>query len=91
MNRVIPALAGAVMLSAILAISARHEARVLFQALRDEHRQSRELEVEWERLLLEVASWSKLDQVEIAAQKHLQMSMPDTARIRVLPTPGAAQ
>lgn len=88
MTQVVPALAGAVMVSAILAVTARHEARVLFQELRAEQKQSRDLEVEWERLLLEQASWGKLDKVEAAAQGHLQMTMPEAGRIRVLPPPG---
>lgn len=91
MNPVLLLLAGAVMASAILAITARHEARELFKELRAEQRQSRDLEVEWERLLLEQASWGKLDKVERAAQTHLGMRVPDTAHIRVLPPPGVPQ
>jgi cell division protein FtsL len=90
MNRIVPVLAGVVMISAILAVTARHKARVLFQELRSEQKQSRDIEVEWERLLLEQASWGKLDKIEAAAQGHLQMSMPSAGQIRVLPPPGVA-
>jgi cell division protein FtsL len=70
--------------SALAVVTARHEARKLFLELQQAQKVGRDLEVEWERLLLKQASWAMYHKVEAIATQRLGMSNPDTSRIRVL-------
>ena len=71
--------------SALAVVTARHEARKLFLELQRVQKVGRDLEVEWQRLLLKQASWAMYHKVEAIASQRLGMSNPDASRIRVLP------
>lgn len=71
--------------SALAVVTARHEARKLFLELQRVQKVGRDLEVEWQRLLLKQASWATYHKVEAIASQRLGMSNPDASRIRVLP------
>lgn len=74
-----------VTVSALVVVTARHEARKLFLELQKVQKEGRDLEVEWERLLLKQASWAMYHKVEAIASERLGMSNPDVSRIHVLP------
>ena len=71
--------------SALVVVTARHEARKLFLELQRVQKVGSDLEVEWQRLLLKQASWAMYHKVEAIASQRLGMSNPDASRIRVLP------
>lgn len=73
-----------IMVSALAVVTARHEARKLFLELQRVQEAGRNLEVEWERLLLKQASWAMYHKVEAIASQRLGMNNPDASRIRVL-------
>ncbi|MBM4189703.1 MAG: cell division protein FtsL [Betaproteobacteria bacterium] len=70
--------------SALAVVTARHEARKLFLDLQQVQKTGRDLEVEWERLLLKQASWAMYHKVEAIATQRLGMNHPDASHIRVL-------
>jgi cell division protein FtsL len=69
---------------ALSVVTARHQARKLFVELQAAEKQSRQLDIEWGRLQLEQSTWAMHARVEQVAAKHLQMSVPDLSRVRVL-------
>lgn len=78
------ALALILLICAIAVVSARHQARKLFVELQQAQAQARALDIEWGRLLLEQSTWAMHSRVEVVAQHHLRMAVPDTARIHLL-------
>lgn len=72
------------LVGALSVVTARHEARKLFLDLQQVQKKGRDLEVDWERLLLSQGSWAMHGRVEKIASKHLGMENPGTARTRVL-------
>lgn len=77
---------------AVSVVTARHKARKLFVDLQKEQAHARELDIEWGRLLLEQSTWAMHTRVEVVAQHHLQMAVPEPARIYLLrPVAGAVR
>jgi cell division protein FtsL len=72
---------------ALAVVSSQHHARKLILALEQEQEQSRELEVEWGQLQLEQSTWATPVRIERIAQTKLEMSVPDSKRVVVLPRP----
>jgi cell division protein FtsL len=72
---------------AISVVSARHKARDLFVELQKEETGSRDLDIEWGRLLLEQSTWAMHTRVEVVARNQLQMSVPDPSSIYLLRLP----
>lgn len=69
---------------ALSVVSARHQARKLFVALQAEQAHSRDLDVEWGQLQLEISTWLMHNRVEEVARGRLNMAAPDAAHIYVL-------
>lgn len=78
-------LAVAVVVCAVLSISARHQTRDLFIRLQQEQARSRALDMDWGRLLLEQSTWAMHTRVELVARNQLQMTVPDAKRIHLVP------
>jgi cell division protein FtsL len=79
---------------ALAVVSARHEARILFVAQQKEQARTRDLDVEWGRLQLEISTWLMHNRVEAVATSRLNMGVPDPRRNYVLQsaaTPSAGQ
>ena len=77
-------LAFMLLVCAVSVVTARHQARKLFVELQQEQAHARELDIEWGRLLLEQSTWSMHTRVELVARNHLQMAVPEAARIHLL-------
>lgn len=78
-------LATALIACAMLAISARHQARHTFIQLQQEQARARALDIDWGRLLLEQSTWAMHTRVELVARNQLQMAVPDAQRIHLIP------
>lgn len=73
-----------ILVSAISVVGARHEARKLFQALQQEQKRGRDLEIQWESFLTEQGSWGMHGRVEVIVNQQMRMKVPEADRIRVL-------
>ncbi|MBM4195983.1 MAG: cell division protein FtsL [Gammaproteobacteria bacterium] len=74
----------AVLVSAVGAVTAKHENRKLFmelQALTDERDR---LEVDWSRLQVEQSAWSTHARVEQLARGDMGMRSPSAGELRVI-------
>ncbi|HNI08316.1 MAG TPA: cell division protein FtsL [Thiobacillaceae bacterium] len=74
---------------ALSVVSARHQARKLFVTLQSEQARSRDLDVEWGQLQLEISTWLMHNRVEEVARGRLGMSLPEAGRVYVLKAEGA--
>ena len=74
----------AVLVCALGAVTSRHEARKLFQAMEAEQERARELEIEFGQLQLELSTWAASPRIERIAREKLKMRAPDAARIVAL-------
>ena len=74
----------ALLACALSVVTARHQARKLFMALRAEQAHTRELDTEWGRLQLEIATWLTHNRVGDLASDRLHMNMPEGKRLFVL-------
>jgi len=71
-------------------VTSQHKARKLFVELQKEKELARQYEVEWGQLQLEQSTWAMHSRIEKIAGKHLQMQVPEPARIQVVaPAAGA--
>lgn len=77
-------LIGAVLGSAMLVIETRHESRLLFAQLQDLRAERDALNTEWEKLLLEEATWAQHRRVEETARQRLAMALPGREQIVVI-------
>ncbi len=66
-------------------ITSQHKARTLFVDLQQEQSLARQMEVEWGQLQLEQSTWAMHARIEKIASSHLQMRVPDPAKIQVVP------
>jgi cell division protein FtsL len=73
-----------VLVCALSAVTSRHEARKLFQAMETEQERARELEIEFGQLQLELSTWAASPRIEKIAREKLKMRAPDAARIVAL-------
>jgi cell division protein FtsL len=74
-------LLGAVILSALLLVVARHESRSLFIQLQGLEKQRDVLDEEWGRLQLEQATWGAHARVEDMARNRLSMVTPSPDKV----------
>ena len=81
-------LALVLVLCALSVVSARHQARKLFMALHSAQAHSRDLDVEWGQLQLEISTWLMHNRVEEVARGRLNMTIPEASRIYVLRAEG---
>lgn len=73
------------MMTALGVVSAQHQARKLYFELQQENDAARQYEVEWGQLQLEQSTWAMHSRIESIASKHLNMEVPDSKRIQVVP------
>jgi len=74
----------ALLACALSVVTARHQARRLFMALQAEQAHARDLDTDWGRLQLEIATWLTHNRVGDVAEARLQMGMPEGKRLYVL-------
>ncbi|EXI77692.1 MAG: cell division protein FtsL [Candidatus Accumulibacter appositus] len=59
-------------------VTSQHKARQLFQALDVQHERTRQLEVEFGQLQLELSTWGTAPRIEKIAVEKLGMRTPDS-------------
>ncbi|MBL8413006.1 MAG: cell division protein FtsL [Propionivibrio sp.] len=70
-----------VVLCALSVVTSQHKARKLFQALEGEQERSKQLEVEFGQLQLELSTWATSPRIEKIARDKLRMKTPEAAKI----------
>lgn len=83
-QRLFGVLAAAVMLSALAVVYTKHHSRQLFIELETYKAQRDALDIEWNRLLLEQATWATPTRVEMIARDRLQMMLPPPEQIVIV-------
>lgn len=79
-----------VMLCSLGVVTSQHKARQLFQALEVQQERTRQLEVEFGQLQLELSTWGTAPRIEKVAVEKLGMRTPDAeALLPASPTGGA--
>lgn len=73
-----------VILSALGTVTSQHKARKLYIELQQEQENARQFDIEWGQLQLEQSTWAMHARIEQIARGHLQMQVPETARIQVI-------
>ena len=66
---------------ALSVVTSQHKARKLFQALEAEQERTRQLDVEFGQLQLELSTWATSPRIEKIAREKLRMHTPESARI----------
>ena len=61
-------------------VTSQHKARKLFQALESEQDRTKQLDVEFGQLQLELQTWATSPRVEKIAREKLKMRTPDAAK-----------
>lgn len=77
-------LSGAIVMSAMAAIYAKHEARKSFTELQRLQIERDEMEIEWGQLQIEQSTWSTYGRVEQLARKDMQMREPETEQMTLI-------
>ena len=70
--------------TALKIVQVRHEARTQFMELQKLDAQIDDLDMEWDRLLIEESTWSNHSQIEQTARQRLDMRLPAPAEVRVV-------
>jgi cell division protein FtsL len=65
-------------------VTSQHKARKLFVELQKEQEDTKQYDVEWGQLQLEQSTWAMHSRIEKIAEKHLEMRVPEPARIQVV-------
>lgn len=73
-----------VILSALGTVTSQHKARKLYIELQQEQENARQFDIEWGQLQLEQSTWAMHARIEQIARGHLQMQVPEPARIQVV-------
>ena len=76
-----------VLLSALGAVYARHEARKLFVELEGLTHERDELNIEWGQLQIEQSTWAQHARIEKVASEDLSLVRPKTTDIFVIERP----
>ncbi|MDR2838532.1 MAG: cell division protein FtsL [Azonexus sp.] len=79
MSRFNMALLLVAVVSALALVTSQHHARKLFQELEREQERSRQLDVEYGQLQLEMSTWATHPRIEKIARERLRMVQPDVA------------
>ena len=77
-------LATAVLVSAVAVVHAKYRSRVLFGELQSLEAQADEVDIEWERLLIEHGAWGTPAHIEASARKKLKMRMPKADEVIII-------
>lgn len=77
-------LALGVMLSALAVVYTKHHSRQLFIELEALKSQRDDLNIEWNRLMLEQATWATPTRIEAIARDRLQMTLPQAEKIVIV-------
>lgn len=80
----------ATLVSAVVVVELRHDNRLKFARLQALQHDRDLLNTEWEKLLLEEATWSQHRRIETLARTRLGMDVPSREHIVVVPATGAA-
>ena len=70
---------------ALALVTSQHKARKLYVELQQEQELAKQLDVEWGQLQLEQGTWAMHGRVEKLAVEKLNMRVPPSARIQVVP------
>lgn len=81
----LPLLVLMVFFSALLVVSARHEARVVFVDIQNLEQRRDALNEEWSRLQLEQSTWAMASRIEGLARTQLKMQSPAPEQLVLLP------
>lgn len=65
-------------------VYAKHEARKAFTALQGLSAERDQLDIEWDRLLLEQSTWATHARIEQISRERLKMRVPDPAQIVIV-------
>jgi cell division protein FtsL len=79
----------AAVLCALGIVTSQHKARKFFQALELEQERTKQLEVEYGQLQLELSTWATSPRIERVARERLRMRLPEAGDIVTLPRGGA--
>ncbi len=71
----------AVVICALSVVTSQHKARKLFQSLESEQARTRQLDVEYGQLQLEMQTWATSPRIEKIAREKLKMRTPEAAKI----------
>lgn len=71
--------------TALGVVAAQHKARKLYFELEQAQDTARQYEIEWGQLQLEQSTWAMHSRIESIAGRHLNMEVPDSKRIQVVP------
>jgi cell division protein FtsL len=74
----------AILVSAIAAVYARHESRLLFSELQRQESSRDLLNIDWGRLQLEQSTWATHGRIERMAREELQMIVPGPEQLLVV-------
>lgn len=78
-------LLGAVLISALLVVLARHESRVVFADIQALETRRDALHEEWGRLQLEQSTWAMANRIESLARTDLDMQSPTPEQLVLVP------
>lgn len=78
------ALALGVLVSALAVVYTKHHSRQLFIELEALKSQRDDLNIEWNRLMLEQATWATPTRIEMIARDRLQMTLPPSEKIVIV-------
>ena len=81
----------AAVLCALSVVTSQHKARKLFQAMESEQERSRQLDIEFDQLQLELSTWATSPRIEKIARERLKMRTPEPARVLTAVAAGASQ
>lgn len=84
------ALAGILVVCALMLVTSQHNARKLFVELQREQEVAKQHEVEFGQLQLEQSTWAMHSRVEKIAANNLQMRVPPATRVHLVPPPPAS-
>lgn len=84
------ALAGILVVCALMLVTSQHKARKLFVELQREQEVAKQHEVEFGQLQLEQSTWAMHSRVEKIAANNLQMRVPPATRVHLVSPPPAS-
>jgi cell division protein FtsL len=76
---------------ALALVTAQHKSRKLYVELQKEQDLAKRLDVEWGQLQLEQRTWAMHGRIEKIATEKLDMRVPPSSRIRMVPAVGAEE
>ena len=78
-------LLAAVVICALSVVTSQHKARKLYIELQKQKELAQQMDVEWGQLQLEQSTWAMHSRIEKIAGTYLQMRVPESSRIQVVP------